>query len=356
MSKGKPVLKRSFPRSSSHRGANRGAFILMIILIGLMSWALIRTIHHSPASQTSKNQQKQTTPKTPVSIQKRPAPSAKITPITTQARESKIRTRPIPPETIEFEKDSKTFPGMAPRLQHPTPILNPPKGSQSLNWSKPSIVFVIDDIGHERTYDSTIDRLGNKITYAILPHLKYSHFYGEKSRLTGADVILHLPLESERGIYPGPGLITRFMPEDEIRRMVAENLSSIPNQIGANNHMGSLGTSDDGFMRIILDEFRKRRLFFLDSFTSSRSHVVAISREMQIPVLRRDVFLDNVEQPEPIRQQIAKTAQIALRSGYAIAIGHYKKHTLEVIAEEIPKLEKQGFQIVKLSDLMKRYN
>ena len=109
-------------------------------------------------------------------------------------------------------------------------------------------------------------------------------------------------------------------------------------------------------MKIILEEFKKRNLFFLDSFTSPKRQVVPICRSLHIPVLRRDVFLDNVEQPEPIRQLIAKTASVASKLGYAIAIGHYKKYTLEVIAEEIPKYEKQGYQFVKLSDLMKRYN
>ena len=356
MTKSKPVLKRSFPRGSSHRGGNRGAFIFIILLIAIMSWALVRAVRQPHHPEAAKKVARQETSQPKKNLQSRTDPQAKIIPIAQRTREALIKPRPILPETIEFEKDSNTFPDMAPRLHHPAPILAPRRGPQTIDWSKPSIVFVIDDIGHEKTYDTTIDRLGNKITYAILPHLKYSHFYGEKSRITGSDVILHLPLESERGIYPGPGLITRFMPEDEIRRMVSENLDSIPNQIGANNHMGSLGTSDDGFMRIILDEFKKRKLFFLDSFTSPRSHVVAISREIHVPVLRRDVFLDNVEQPEPIRLQIEKTAQVALKSGYAIAIGHYKKYTLEVIAEEIPKLEKKGFQIVKLSDLMKRYN
>ncbi len=346
MTKGKPVLKRSFPRNSSHRGVNRGAFILIIFLIGFMSWALIKVVTHPRLKKSESTSQK-------ASGQNRSDARSKMTAAAPQ-RSARIRALPVPPETIEFEKDSMTFPGTAPRLEHKPPV--PPKGPQRIDWSKPAIVFVIDDIGHEKTYDAIIDQLGNKITYAILPHLRFSQFYGEKSRSTGADVILHLPLESERGIYPGPGLITRFMPEDEIRHMVAENLESVPNHIGANNHMGSLGTSDGGFMQIILDEFKKRNLFFLDSFTSPRSLVVPISRQMLIPVLRRDVFLDNVEKTEPIRQQVQRAAQVASSSGYAIAIGHYKKYTLEVLADEIPKLEKQGYQIIKLSDLMRHYN
>ena len=346
MSKGKPFLKRSIPRSSKSSRSGLTAFIFTLLIVGLLGWVFYLVLHrhhktHKKSSSAS------------VSASQKSAPRA-VMPRALPNRYPPVQT-PEPPESIEFEKDSLTFPGRAPRLDHKIPA-EKRSAVPHIDWSKPTIVFVIDDIGHETTYDGIIDQLGNKITYAILPHLKHSKFYGDKSRLTGADVILHLPLESERGIYPGPGLITRFMPEDEIRRMVAENLSSVPNHIGANNHMGSLGTSDEGFMQIILEEFKSRNLFFLDSFTSPKSHVVAISRQLHIPVLRRDVFLDNVETPESIRQQIIKTAQVAQRLGYAIAIGHYKKYTLEMIAEEIPKLEKQGFQIVKLSDLMKRYN
>src|SRR5690606_12124755 len=131
--------------------------------------------------------------------------------------------------------------------------------------------FVIDDIGHEITYDKIIEHLGPKITYAILPHLRYTRFYAEKSLRTGADVILHLPLESELGIYPGPGLITGRMSPQEILALIEENLASVPHHIGANNHMGSLGTSDPRLMSIILPEFKRRGLVFLDSYTSVRS-------------------------------------------------------------------------------------
>ena len=349
MRKGKPVLKRSFPISSPRRHSSWFAFTLAAGLVAFMLFVLLRLHGHTaPPSKPSEPSFNQT-----AGFAARTNAESRITPTQNQTRNARIQPGT---DALVIEKDSMSFPGRAPRLEHKEPIALPPYSNRKIDWSRPVIVFVIDDIGHEITYDKVIDQLGNKITYAILPHLRYSQYYGQKSRQTGADVILHLPLESERGIYPGPGLITRFMPEDVVRRMVGENLDSIPNRIGANNHMGSLGTSDPGFMKIILEEFKKRNLFFLDSFTSPKSQVVPICRSLHIPVLRRDVFLDNVEQPEPIRQLIAKTASVASKLGYAIAIGHYKKYTLEVIAEEIPKYEKQGYQFVKLSDLMKRYN
>lgn len=354
MPKKKPTLKRSFGHSPD-KSSGKWAPLIAIALIGLLSWSLYQSVRsHSTSASTVK------------ALSEAPAQKKQLSPTSSTASSRAARITPVPvkpmtnttskaPQVLVLEKDSTTYPGQAPRLERKTPPKPKPVSAHSINWSKPSIAFVIDDIGHEITLDRVVDKLGHKITYAILPHLRYSRFYGEKSKHTGADVILHLPLESELGIYPGPGLITSTMPTNEILRLVHENLASIPNHIGGNSHMGSLGTSDARLMQVILPEFKRRGLFFLDSYTSTRSLVVPIAHDLHVPVLRRDVFLDNVEQREPIRKQIRQTAQVALKSGFAIAIGHYKKNTLEVIAEEIPKLEKEGFQIVKLSDLMKHY-
>lgn len=355
MPKNKPSLKRSFGHSSAHKSSGKWAALFAVALIALLSWSLYQSARSdskaiAPAKAHSPSPaRKQTAAAQPISTGR----EARISPVSANQTRTNI---PQAPQSLILEKDSMTYPGQAPRLERKTPPKPRPAAPHSIDWSKPSIAFVIDDIGHEITYDRVMDILGHKITYAILPHLRYTRFYAEKSKHTGADVILHLPLESELGIYPGPGLITNQMSPQEILAHVDDNIASVPNLIGANNHMGSLGTSDPRLMKIILPEFKRRGLFFLDSYTSTRSLVVPIAHDLHIPVLRRDVFLDNVEQREPIRKQIQETAEVALKSGFAIAIGHYKKHTLEVIAEEIPKLEKEGFQIVKLSDLMKHYS
>jgi len=349
MSKKKPVLKRSLGHSSSKNSSGKWAALFAVALITLLAWSL-----YQATSSQSKS-----IPQNKLSAES--SSSKKAASPVSAAREAPASPAPLPkpastaPQSLVLEKDSTTYPGQAPRVERKVPAKPKPVSPQTIDWSKPSIAFVIDDVGHEITYDRTVDKLGYKITYAILPHLRYTRFYSEKSKHTGADVILHLPLEAEQGIYPGPGLITNTMPASEILKRLRENLNSVPYHIGGNNHMGSLGTSHPELMKVILSEFQRRGLFFLDSYTSTRSLVVPIAHDLHVPVLRRDVFLDNVEEREPIRRQIRETAQVALKSGFAIAIGHYKKHTLEVIAEEIPKLEKEGFQIVKLSDLMKHY-
>ncbi len=239
------------------------------------------------------------------------------------------------------------------------PWLNPSKSSLQLPVLpkapslKPKIAIVIDDIGYVVDDLSLLRQLGNQVTYAILPHLSYSRFFGELSQETGAEVILHLPLQSENGTIPGPGLITDHMPEDYVREILNHNLESVPYHVGMNNHMGSRGTADPALMKIILKELKKKRLFFLDSFTTSESVGIPVAKTMGVPVLKRDIFLDNIDAQEAVREKVRELAVIARQNGYAIGIGHYRYNTLKVLNEEIPSLWDEGYEMVSLSKLIR---
>ncbi|HNX68538.1 MAG TPA: divergent polysaccharide deacetylase family protein [Candidatus Omnitrophota bacterium] len=218
---------------------------------------------------------------------------------------------------------------------------------------KPKIVFVIDDIGYDNKCETQLKRLGSKVTYAILPLLPYSRYFGEMSRSTDAEVILHLPLDSGQNKIPGRGLIVSEMPEADILDILQRDLDSVPHHIGVNNHMGSRGTTDPKVMTVILKELKRRRLFFLDSYTTTASVAPEICRSLGLPFLKRGVFLDNDDNFRAIKVQIARLESVARKQGNAIAIGHYRKKTLELLAREIPRLEEEGFEIISLKDLLK---
>jgi polysaccharide deacetylase 2 family uncharacterized protein YibQ len=64
-----------------------------------------------------------------------------------------------------------------------------------------------------------------------------------------------------------------------------------------------------------------------------------------LPTIARDVFLDDTITPQAIRAQLEQTERVARRKGYAVAIGHAFNHlTMQILKEEIPLLEKQGFK------------
>ncbi len=220
-------------------------------------------------------------------------------------------------------------------------------------FSEPKIVLVIDDIGYDTKYEKQLTQLGSKVTYAILPLLPYSKYYADLSQDTSAEVILHLPLDTIHDMIPGRGLIVNTMTPEDVLATLRHDLDSVPHHVGVNNHMGSRGTTDAEMMRIILTELKRRKLFFLDSYTTKDSVVPKIGRTVGLPILTRGVFLDNVDNKEAIRNEIRTLEKTARAKRHAIGIGHYRKNTLEVLRKEIPRLEKEGFKIISLKELLK---
>lgn len=218
---------------------------------------------------------------------------------------------------------------------------------------KPKIVFVIDDIGGHDRLTTELLNLKDQVTYAILPLLPYSKYFAHLSEKTKAEVILHLPLDTVNDVIPGPGLIVDTMPDEDVRELLARNLDSVPRRVGVNNHCGSRGTTDKRLMRLILTELKKRGLFFLDSYTTRESVVREVAHKVGVKVLTRGVFLDNSDAKSAISKEIQHVKTLARQKGSAIAIGHYRKNTLEVLAREIPRLKKNGFEIISLKDLLK---
>ncbi len=255
-------------------------------------------------------------------------------------------SRPVPAPQLSFRERMERIKSQY--LGGTTAVRDEPRALVSGN---PKIAIVIDDMGHTEQHLPEIRALGRDVTYAILPFLKHTAFFDQLSTQTGADVILHLPLESVGGTIPGPGLITTAMDDNAVLDILRRDLSTVPHARGANNHMGSKGTSDRRLMNLILRELHARKLYFLDSMTTGQTATRAIAGEIGATALRRDIFLDNVDDPVSIRRKLHELAGVASAQGYAVGIGHYRENTLRVLMEEIPKLKSEGFELVRLRDL-----
>jgi hypothetical protein len=123
--------------------------------------------------------------------------------------------------------------------------------------------------------------------------------------------------------------------------------------VGVNNHMGSRLTEDEEVMRLILTMLKERRLFFLDSYTSPRSVVSEVARELGIPTASRHVFLDHEpEGADYVAAQMDRLVAVARRHGEAIGIGHPRPSTIAALQEHLPKLAEAGITVVPLSTLI----
>jgi len=219
----------------------------------------------------------------------------------------------------------------------------------------PAIGIIIDDIGYRHRDDRKAIDLPGPITYAILPHSPHAEAMSRLARERGKDVLVHLPMEAAertQNRFLGPGALTAEMDRAEFTRTVAWDLYSVPGAIGVSNHMGSLLTRLSVQMEWLMESLRIHDKFYVDSVTSHRSVARAAAGRKRIPYLRRDVFLDNLQDAAHIERQFDYLIGLARRQGRAIAIGHPYPETIEVLRRRLGMLDRQGVALLSVGALM----
>jgi polysaccharide deacetylase 2 family uncharacterized protein YibQ len=228
------------------------------------------------------------------------------------------------------------------------PLIEPPVRDRVIQppppGKLPRVAIIIDDIGYDSHIAEKFISLNAAITLSILPHSPMQRQIIRMAREKGLDLMLHLPMEPVEypAVNPGRGALMTAMPPDSLISQLNEALDAVPHIKGVNNHMGSRMTASSDQMNQILSVIKKRNLFFIDSRTTADSQARSSARLFQVPYAERDVFLDNVQEPEAIRRQVRLLLQKAATHGQALAIGHPHALTFQVLQELLPEIQKKA--------------
>ncbi|MCR8642455.1 divergent polysaccharide deacetylase family protein [Paenibacillus sp. N1-5-1-14] len=219
-----------------------------------------------------------------------------------------------------------------------------------------SAAIIIDDFGNNMKGTPEIIGLPYNITIAVMPFLPTTKQDAEAAYAAGKEVIVHMPMEAKSGksSWLGPGAITVNLSDDEVRKRINLAIDEVPHAVGINNHMGSKITGDARIMRIILEECKKRNLFFIDSHTNYRSIVCQTAKEVGVRCLENQVFLDDVHTTGHVLKQMNEIAKRLETSSTCIAIGHVGvggNITANVLKTKLPELAQQH-HFAKISELL----
>jgi hypothetical protein len=226
----------------------------------------------------------------------------------------------------------------------------PGKGIDSV--AQPAIVIIIDDVGDNWQRGEAAVALPGPVTYAVLPHSPFGGPLARQAYATGKEVMLHAPMANLGDRPLGPGALTSEMDRQSFSRVLEGDLATIPHAVGINNHMGSLLTRQRKQMAWVMELVRAHDLFFVDSRTTPDSEAWRVAREMGIPYLSRDVFLDHEPTTAFVHQQFMQTVAIARKVGFAVAIGHPYPVTIDYLARALPLLDEEGIRLVSASALV----
>ena len=213
---------------------------------------------------------------------------------------------------------------------------------------RPRLAIIIDDVSHKEQIDA-IKSLPYHITPSIFPPSELSKTSNQLTRYV-RHYMVHLPMESGSAVMNRMQgmLFARFSREkmqarvDAIRRL-------FPQAKFINNHTGSVFTSRYKAMKQLYGMLRKKGFVFVDSRTSGKSVVRSIAHAYHDPYIARDVFLDNVQNQAAILKQLKYAVRIARKRGFAIAIGHPHKATMNALRHAGKILK--GVQTVYIDEL-----
>lgn len=220
---------------------------------------------------------------------------------------------------------------------------------------KAKLAIVIDDWGYNQKNLDFLRQIDCRVNISILPFLPFSTKIATEAKINNLEVVLHLPLEphERRGVRSEKNVILTTMNKEKVSQIFIAAVKSVPYARGISNHMGSKATEDEGLMKIIFGEMKKRRLYFLDSLVTPKSVCEKLSGETGVRFVQRNIFLDNETDASYIRGQLASLLEVALKDGQAIGIGHDRVLTLKTVKEFADEINKEKFEFVFVSELTK---
>jgi polysaccharide deacetylase 2 family uncharacterized protein YibQ len=326
----------STPRPNRHKQKQGGGKYAALAILALIILAVTVYLLFSPRKQVTRTP----APPPPPVVQRHVLPTHTPTPT-------------VPPVVHKTPKPVLKLPLPA---ETPSPVILPPAATTTdTGKGRGRLAIVIDDMGTTVQEARSLTAIGVPLTFSIIPGLRNYREVAAYAAASGIETMIHIPMQPkgwpQRRLEVNGLLVS--MEDADIREHLQGFLRDIPKAVGANNHMGSEFTEHGDKMLPVLELLKGRGLFFIDSVTSPKSVGQKLARELGMKSGRRNVFLDNEQDPVYIRGQINQAVRLAKKSGTAIAICHPHPVTIKTLSAMLPDLERQGITLVPVSRLVR---
>lgn len=196
---------------------------------------------------------------------------------------------------------------------------------------KAKLVIIIDDISTMKQLQS-IKSLPIPVTPSIFPPFARAMHSNTLARGL-KHYMVHLPMESGNRRFNRQYKTLRIsFSKAQMEARIKEIRRLFPTARYINNHTGSVFTNNTKAMKMLYGIMKKEGFRFIDSRTIGSSKVKKIAHIYGDTYISRDIFIDNIQTVSSIHRQLKKAVQIAKKRGYAIAIGHPRKTTIQALS------------------------
>lgn len=271
-------------------------------------------------------------------------PVAQPKPVQTEKTLNTAKKAPVAPKpTVKTQEPVEKQPQAKPQVNTcPYDIPQAEKGS--------TLVFIIDDAGHNTETLKKYTDLPFPLTIAVLPGVAETEECAQMIVKANKELMLHQPMQAENlSVNPGPCAITQYMSLGEIKSTLNKNLAQLgPKVKGMNNHEGSLITEDEVRIGAVLEAATDYGIYFIDSRTTAQTKAEEAAAIRGIKIRHRDIFIDNIIDKNEMAKQIYHGLALANKHGTAIMIGHVDKSAEvlpDLLQDMYPYLKEKGYTL-----------
>lgn len=212
---------------------------------------------------------------------------------------------------------------------------------------KPKLAIIIDDMTNASQVRG-LKALNLKLNPSFFPPDK-NHSETPKLALKFDFYMVHLPLAAINYNKPELDTLNPNDSKERIFKKIKQIKKDFKDLRYINNHTGSLFTSNEEAMRKLYEVLKNQNIFFVDSKTIGNSKANKIAKELSMPYIQRDVFLDNEDDVNYVKKQLESAVKLAQKKGFVIAIGHPRKNTFKALEQSKDLLK--GVDLVYLSEI-----
>ncbi|EJY9060189.1 divergent polysaccharide deacetylase family protein [Campylobacter jejuni] len=212
---------------------------------------------------------------------------------------------------------------------------------------KPKLAIIIDDMANASQVRG-LKALNLKLNPSFFPPDK-NHIETPKLALKFDFYMVHLPLAAINYNKPELDTLNPNDSKERIFKKIKQIKKDFKDLRYINNHTGSLFTSNEEAMRKLYEALKNQNIFFVDSKTIGNSKANKIAKELSMPYIQRDVFLDNEDDVNYVKKQLESAVKLAQKKGFVIAIGHPRKNTFKALEQSKNLLK--GVDLVYLSEI-----
>lgn len=272
---------------------------------------------------------------------------ASLVPGIDKSAEAPLPEAPLP--TLVEESPYGPLPKVADDGSRPADVYARPSDYAAVKGGPPRVAVLLNGLGvpGAPSEDDIIKGLPPPVSLAFGAYGRGLQERVTEARTAGHEIFLAVPLEPENYPTKDPGphaLLTTLSPPDNIKRLQWA-MSRYSGYVGVTNYMGSKFGTELGSVAPVLEELKRRGLFYLDDGSVDASVSGRVATALQLEHAKADVQLDSGR----MDSQLAKLEAVAKENGSAIGVAKAAPSTVKHIADWAGTLQEKGLVLVPVS-------